>query len=206
MPTRYLFIDEAGNLDFSASGSKLFVFVCLTGEWRASGLLRLHGLRKDMLRRGLDIEYFHASENKQDVRSEVFRALHESHVAGKLVTLVVDKSSVPLEEREPGAFYTKFLRLTISHAIEPCGDDHVIITDSIPIQKKRRAIEKALRRALAETHARTMIYHHASKSHLELQCADYFGWAIWRYLTKGEPLLGKIPVAIQSSIFRWPGT
>lgn len=206
MPTRYLFIDEAGNLDFSASGSKLFVFACLTGEWRASGLLRLHRLRKDMLRRGLDIEYFHASENKQDVRTEVFRALHESHVAGKIVALVIDKSSVPLDERDPGAFYTRFLRLTIRHSIEPGEGDHVIITDSIPIQKKRRAIEKALRGALAETHARTMIYHHASKSHLELQCADYFGWAIWRYLTQSEPLHGKIPVAIQSNILRWPGT
>ncbi|MDP4659027.1 MAG: DUF3800 domain-containing protein [Opitutales bacterium] len=204
MPTRYLFIDEAGNLDFTMSGSKLFVFICLTGDWRASGLLRLHGLRQDMLRRGLDIEYFHASENKQDVRTEVFRALHESHVAGKIVALVVEKAAVPLAEREPGVFYTKFLRHTISHVIEHAEGEHVIITDSIPIQKKRRAIEKALRSALAETHARTMIYHHASKSHLELQCADYFGWAIWRYLTKSELLIGRIPVAIQSTILRWP--
>ena len=204
MPTRYLFIDEAGNLDFTMSGSKLFVFICLTGDWRASGLLRLHGLRQDMLRRGLDIEYFHASENKQDVRTEVFRALHESHVAGKIVALVVEKAAVPLAEREPVVFYTKFLRHTISHVIEHAEGEHVIITDSIPIQKKRRAIEKALRSALAETHARTMIYHHASKSHLELQCADYFGWAIWRYLTKSELLIGRIPVAIQSTILRWP--
>lgn len=204
MPTRYLFVDEAGNLDFSAAGSKLFIFVCLAGEWRASGLLRLHMLRRDMLRRGLDIEYFHASENMQDVRAEVFKALHESHVAGKLAALVVEKSLVPLEEREPGVFYTKFLRVAISHAIEPCGGDHVIVTDSIPIQKKRRAIEKALRSALSETHARTRIYHHASKSHLELQCADYLGWAIWRYLTKNEPLDGRIPVAMQSAIRRWP--
>lgn len=204
MPTSYLFIDEAGNLDFSTSGSHLFIFICLTGEWRASGLLRLHGLRQDMLRRGLDIEYFHASENKQDVRTEVFRALHESHVAGKIVALVIEKSAVSLAERDPGVFYAKFLRHTISHVLERSEGEHVIITDTIPIQKKRRAIEKALRGALVEPHARTMIYHHASKSHLELQCADYFGWAIWRHLTKSEPLDGRIPAAIRSTILHWP--
>jgi hypothetical protein len=204
MTTNFLFIDEAGNLDFSAAGSELFLFICLTGEWRAAGLLGLHGLRQDMLRRGLDIEYFHASENKPDVRTEVFRALHQSHVSGKLVALVIRKSTVPLAERDPGAFYTKFLRLAIGKAIEPSEGEHVIITDSIPIQKKRRAVEKALRSALAETHARTMIYHHASKSHLELQCADYFGWALWRHLTRGESLRERIPVAIRPTILSWP--
>ena len=72
------------------------------------------------------------------------------------------------------------------------------------IQKKRKAVEKALRGVLAETRVKSKIYHHASKSHLELQCVDYFGWAIWRHLTKGETLDDKIPKAIQSTILRWP--
>lgn len=204
MATRYLFIDEAGNLDFSTSGSRLFIFICLVGELRASGFLRLHGLRKDLLRRGWDIEYFHASENKPGVREEVFGALRDSYVTGEAVALVIDKSSVPEANREAGAFYAKFLGLAIGQAVADKEAEHVIITDSIPIQKKRKAVEKALRGVLAETHARSQIYHHASKSHLELQCADYFGWAIWRHLTKGEPLEDRIPRAIQSKILRWP--
>jgi hypothetical protein len=204
MTTRYLFIDEAGNLDFSPSGSKLYVFICLSGELRASGLLRLHGLRKDMLRRGWDIEYFHASENKPDVRRAVFEALRESHVTGETVALVIDKAFVPENERDAGVFYAKFLAQAIGHATAGAADDHVIVTDSIPIQKKRRAVEKALRAVLAETHVRTKIYHHAAKSHWELQCVDYFGWAIWRHLTKGETLDDKIPKAIHSKILRWP--
>jgi hypothetical protein len=204
MTTRYLFIDEAGNLDFSPSGSKLFIFICLSGELRASGLLRLHGLRKDMLRRGWDIEYFHASENKPDVRREVFEALRDSHVAGEAVALVVHKASVPENDRDAGTFYAKFLALAISHAVTGAGEEHIIVTDSIPIQKKRKAVEKALRGVLAESHVKSKIYHHASKSHLELQCVDYLGWAIWRHLTKGETLEDKIPKAIQSTILRWP--
>jgi hypothetical protein len=204
MTTRYLFIDEAGNLDFSPSGSKLFIFICLTGELRASGLLRLHGLRKDMLSRGWDIEYFHASENKPGVRSEVFEALRDCHVTGKVVALAVEKSAVPADERDAGAFYAKFLALAIGHSVARANEEHVIITDSIPIQKKRKAVEKALRGVVAETLTRTRIYHHASKSHLELQCVDYFGWAIWRHLTKGEPLGDRIPEAIESTILRWP--
>ncbi len=205
MTTRYLFIDEAGNLDFSPSGSKLFIFICLAGELRASGFLGLNALRKDLLRRGWDIAYFHASENKPDVRREVFEALREAHVAGEAVAFVIDKVSVPETEREAGIFYAKFLALAINHAISGAGEEYVIVTDSIPIQKKRKAVEKALRGVVAETHAKTKIYHHASKSHLELQCADYFGWAIWRHLTKGDTLDDKIPIAIQSKILRWPG-
>ena len=204
MTTRYLFIDEAGNLDFSPSGSKLFIFICLTGELRASGLLRLHGLRKDMLSRGWDIEYFHASENKPGVRSEVFEALRDCHVTGKVLALAIEKSAVPVDERDAGAFYAKFLALAIGHSVAKADEENVIITDSIPIQKKRKAVEKALRGVVAEPHTRTRIYHHASKSHLELQCVDYFGWAVWRHLTKGEPLRDRIPEAIGSTILRWP--
>ena len=204
MTTRYLFIDEAGNLDFSPSGSRLFIFTCLTGELRASGLLRLHGLRKDLLRRGWDIEYFHASENKPGVRSEVFEALRDCHVTGSLVALAVEKSAVPADERDAGAFYAKFLALAIGHSAAIADEGHVIITDSIPIQKKRKGVEKALRGVVAESHKRTRIYHHASKSHLELQCVDYFGWAIWRHLTKGESLKERIPEAIGATILRWP--
>lgn len=204
MMTRYLFIDEAGNLDFSPSGSRLFIFICMTGELRASGLLRLHGLRKDLLRRGWDIEYFHASENKPGVRSEVFEALRDCHVTGSLVALAVEKSAVPADGRDAGAFYAKFLALAIGHSAAIADEEHVIITDSIPIQKKRKGVEKALRGVVAESHKRTRIYHHASKSHLELQCVDYFGWAIWRHLTKGESLKERIPEAIGATILRWP--
>lgn len=205
MTTRYLYIDEAGNLDFSPAGSKLFIFVCLTGDLRAAGLLRLHTLRKDMLSRGWDIEYFHASENKPSVRREVFEALRDSHVIGEVIALVIDKASVPEAERDAGAFYAKFLALAITHAVTG-SEEHVIITDSMPIQKKRKAVEKALRVVLAETHGKSRIYHHASKSHMELQCVDYFGWAIWRYLTKGEALDDRIPKALRSAILRWPSS
>lgn len=191
-------------MDFSPSGSRLFIFTCLTGELRASGLLRLHGLRKDLLRRGWDIEYFHASENKPGVRSEVFEALRDCHVTGSLVALAVEKSAVPADERDAGAFYAKFLALAIGHSAAIADEGHVIITDSIPIQKKRKGVEKALRGVVAESHKRTRIYHHASKSHLELQCVDYFGWAIWRHLTKGESLKERIPEAIGATILRWP--
>jgi PAS domain S-box-containing protein len=142
----------------------------------------------------------------QDItaRRTAEQALRESHVTGETVALVIDKAFVPENERDAGVFYAKFLAQAIGHATAGAADDHVIVTDSIPIQKKRRAVEKALRAVLAETHVRTKIYHHAAKSHLELQCVDYFGWAIWRHLTKGETHDDKIPKAIHSKILRWP--
>lgn len=52
----------------------------------------------------------------------------------------------------------------------------------IPMQKKKKAIEKALKLTLAEKMPKIpyMIYHHTSKSNEYLQFVDYVNWAIFR--------------------------
>jgi hypothetical protein len=65
----------------------------------------------------------------------------------------------------------------------------VIVTDRIPINKKRAAVEKTIKHTLSEILPKEVsyaIYHHDSKSHYMLQVADYCNWAILRKWNNGE--------------------
>ncbi|WP_448508115.1 DUF3800 domain-containing protein, partial [Immundisolibacter sp.] len=68
-------------------------------------------------------------------------------------------------------------------------DEVIVITDTIPIQKKRQAVEKAIKGALSAmlpAGMRYRILHHASRSHYGLQVADYCNWAVFRKWQKGS--------------------
>ena len=62
----------------------------------------------------------------------------------------------------------------------------IVITDAIPINKKRKAVEKAVRTTLARMLPPGMNYrilHHQSRSHYGLQVADY---CCWRFFGSGR--------------------
>jgi len=59
----------------------------------------------------------------------------------------------------------------------------IVFTDRIPVQRKRGAVEKAVKQALAAIlpiGTRYRVFHHDSKSNYDLQLADYCIWAMYR--------------------------
>jgi hypothetical protein len=57
------------------------------------------------------------------------------------------------------------------------------------VQKKRRAVEKAVKITLAKRlpkGVRYRIYHHDSKSNFDLQIVDYCNWAVYRKWDRGD--------------------
>jgi hypothetical protein len=204
----YVFIDESGDLDFGAAGSAHFQLVCVIGQLTDGQVLGLQRLRRRLLRDGHDIEYFHATVNKSAVRAEVYRVLTDTATPAKILALVITKARVAEDDRNPWDFYAKYLSLAIaqSQAWIPLADP-VIITDSLPIRKKREGIIKALKQGLTQetrTETPVPVYHHASKAHFDLQAVDYFGWAIWRNLSRGESLDGRLPLGTEMKIVYWP--
>ena len=68
-------------------------------------------------------------------------------------------------------------------------EEMIVITDTIPVNRKRRAVEKAIQSALAALQpVKYRILHHQSRSHYGLQIADYCCWALFRKWQKGESL------------------
>lgn len=73
----YIFIDEAGNFDFTPTGTKYFVLTAVSTMTPLKNRECFLRLRYNLLENGINIEYFHASEEKQDVRNLVFEAIKE---------------------------------------------------------------------------------------------------------------------------------
>jgi len=189
----YFFIDEGGNFDFSPSGTKYFTLSCLS-KWRPFHACKdLISLKYDLIEKGMDLEYFHASDDKQATRDQVFEIIEKHLYDVQLDTLVVEKRKTNPSIRPEDKFYPKMFIYLLDYAIGHYKlediTELIIFTDSIPNKKKRKAIEKAIKMALAKKYKgkfRYRIYHHTSKSNFDLQIVDYMNWAVYRKWDSGD--------------------
>lgn len=190
MPTLYIFLDEGGNFDFSPKGSTYFTLTCVSLYRPFKLHTDLDTYKYDLIEHRLipriEMEYFHCADDNKYVRGKVFSMLANSVPHGSVDSVVVEKRKTGPAIQLPEKFYPKMLGYLLRYAVDKASrgvGEVVVITDSLPIAKKRKAIEKAVKTVLASmlpsgTPYRVM--HHASRAHYGLQIADYFNWAIYR--------------------------
>ncbi len=189
----YLFLDEGGNFDFSPTGTRYFILTSVATRRPFPAQASLDNYKHDCLEFGLDTEYFHCSDDNTRVRRKVFELIARHLDSLRIDCLIVEKPKIEPALRDDKRFYPEMLgyllRDVIPREISNGVDEVIVITDTIPIQKKRQAIEKAIKGALAKmlpVGMRYRILHHASRSHYGLQIADYCNWAVFRKWQKGE--------------------
>ncbi len=189
----YLFLDEGGNFDFSSTGTRYFVMssVAMRRPFPAHG--PLDGYKHDCLEYGLDTEYFHCADDNTHVRRKVFELIAGHLGSLRIDSLIVEKAKTGSALRADEAFYPKMLGYLLRYVVERevinGVEELIVITDTIPVQKKRKAVEKAIKTVLADmlpAGIRYRILHHASRSHYGLQVADYCNWAVFRKWQSGE--------------------
>jgi len=186
MATLHTFLDEAGTLDFSRKSSKYYVFtVVWTYEPKplADNLTRL---RFDLLKQGHDISGFHAYEDNWINRQAVLSTI-VSDDSWRYAAVVVEKAKVNPSLRKPHVFYPKFatmpLKFVLKGQIRPDTTTCMIITDTIPVNKHKKSVEKAIKMSCRSELPPTIpfhCYHHPSVSNKWLQVADYCCWAVQR--------------------------
>ncbi|MHB8809104.1 MAG: DUF3800 domain-containing protein [Desulfobulbaceae bacterium] len=182
----YIFLDEGGNFDFSTRGTKYFTLTSVLKRRPFNIYGQLTELRFDLIENGLDIEYFHAAEDKQLVRDRVFEVIRANVDRLMVDSVVVEKRKTGPALQPPEKFYPRMLGYLLRYVVERIRGDYselIVITDVIPVEKKRKAIEKAVKQTLSSMLPDRITYrvlHHASKSSSSLQVADYFNWAIFR--------------------------
>lgn len=207
----YIFLDEGGNLDFTPTGTKYFTLTCVSArrpfQWDAG----LTDVRYDLLESGLDLDHFHATEDKQKVRDRVFAVIQQSLDHVRVDSVIVEKAKTYPEVKEDRVFYPQMMGYLLKFVLKRLPwetDETIVITDRIPINKKRQLIEKSVKETLAEmlqTGKKYRVLHHESKSCYGLQVADYFNWAIYRAWENGDRRsLSLVEQAVQSQfdIFR----
>lgn len=189
----YLFLDEGGNLDFSLNGTKYFTLTSITKERPFYAFSDLTDLKYDFIEKGVALEYFHASEDRQLVRDEVFNIINKHFKNSEIDSLVVEKRKTRPESKKEIVFYPVLLGALLNIIFKRFKLDNykklIIFTDSIPVNKKRETVEKSIKLVLSKVLPKDFEYsilHHSSKSNFDLQIADYCNWAIYRKWDKGD--------------------
>lgn len=186
MPTLHVHLDESGDLSFRPTGTRYYVFAAAWTYDPAPLARELTALRFSLLKRGHNIEAFHAAEDKQAHRDAVVELLRQ-HEAWRFAALVVEKAKVYPTLREPHRFYPRFasmvLRFVFRGRVEPGTETVLIFTDALPVKRDRDAAEKAIKQACREALDRGVrfeAYHHRRASNAWIQAVDYCSWAVFR--------------------------
>jgi len=183
----YVFLDEAGDFNFSVTGTKFFTFTTITKTRPFPWDTPLISLKYDLIEVGLDIEYFHAAEDRQAVRDKVFTIIGNNLGNFRIDSLVIEKRKTGPTLQVLEKFYPRMIGYLLRYVLDPKNlkdfSEVIVITDSIPVSRKREAVEKAVKQTLSKmlpTSTKYRVLHHASKSCVGLQIADYCNWAIFR--------------------------
>jgi hypothetical protein len=202
--TLYIFVDEAGDMDFSQKGSKHYMFNFLVKRRPFNLHEYISNYRYTLLERNLDpfidkrldIESFHACEDNKYIREELFNIISTfDKVAVKTYSYALEKPKVsPEKRREKDQFYIDNLSYAIQRLLDKLGIDKnfIVITDRLPVRQNKRKQVGALKKGIKEylksknLKIRYDIFHHCSASSANLQIVDYISWAIFRKFEHGD--------------------
>lgn len=197
--TLFLFLDESGNLDFSLKGSRYWSLTAFCTFHPSQDKEKFLDLLYSLADGGKGQEYFHATEDKQAVRDEVFKLIrdlgdgHEIHsviaekrkAAPSLYRATVEKKGRTIPVRDETGLYRVVCKALLKYVFG-CSrferaEKVVAILSSLFTKDKHETIRKALSMELkGQAKIPFQIYFHENKSDLNCQLADYCGWAIAR--------------------------
>ena len=208
----YIFLDEGGELNFRSNGSKYFTLTGILTRRPFALDPVLTNLRFDLIEKGLELEEFHATVNTQDTRNRVFASIKGQLSMIRADSVIVEKRKTHPTVQEPERFYPEMLGHLLKHTVREESLDKqrevIVVTDVLPVNKKRKAVEKAVKKTLKRmlpSGVKHRVMHHDSRSCCGLQVADYVNWAIYRKWKDGDERSYKIvKPAIKSefAIFR----
>jgi hypothetical protein len=189
----YIFLDEGGNLDFSLNGTKYFTITSVTKERPFYAFSDLTDLKYDFIEQGVELEYFHASEDRQQVRNEVFKTINKHFKNTEIDSLIVEKRKINSDFYSEIKFYPLMLGCLLDVVLKRFDLNNyykiLIFTDAIPVKSKKKAVEKSIKKILSNILPESIEYsimHHSSKSNFDLQITDYCNWAIYRKWDKND--------------------
>ena len=191
MSTLHVCLDEAGDLSFTPKGSKYYLFAA-AWTYDPYPLARaLTDLRYSLLKQGHNLDSFHATEDKQANRDAVVTSL-TAHEGWNFAGLVVEKRKLNPSIREPEVFYPKFagmlLAFVLKGRVKPGASRVLAFTDTLPIKRKRDAVEKAFKETCRKHLPKTPfeMYHHPRQSNCWIQAADYCCWSLQRKCERAD--------------------
>lgn len=187
--TLYVFLDESGDMVYSDKGSDHFVLSAVYTETPCHSAAQLQDLKYELLAAGsLDLE-FHATENSKGTRRRVAEKIRNLPNI-KVHTLWIDKRYTAPALQDPVALFSLFGRAMgkwIATVVAKNHDQVVMVFDSVLTGKQQDAFKAAVKPQLKQLPVPFRLVFHPVKSDLNGQIADYFSWAWFRHLERGDP-------------------
>lgn len=188
----YLYIDEAGDLNFKGNGTKHFIMTGVVTQRPFGTCIDLMKKHYDLIESEDISGCFHASEDRQHVRESVFETIEKDIHCFTGYSAIADKAVF-----EPGVtprdVYQSVFGVLISLIAgnEPLQRYHkiIVITDDIPHAAKKGDIRAGLKSHLKHglpDRVRYRLIHQRSEGDFNLQIADYFCWARFREVERGD--------------------
>jgi hypothetical protein len=188
----FVFADEAGDFNFSRHHRASKYFIVCTVTMTACDIAHdLLALRRELAWHKKPVgDYFHATEDKQEVRDAVFQVLrrHPFHIHAQ----IMEKSKAQPQIRssdarfyQHGWFYV--LRFGTSNHI-PAGSELLVTAASVQTKRKQAAFTAAVNDVVQQTIRGTRWATHFCPCAVDpcLQVADYCTWAIQRKWERNE--------------------
>lgn len=191
MADRYVFSDEAGNFDFSRNpgASRYFILGTVAASDCQVGddLLQL---RRELGWRGVHLDrVFHATEDPQAVRDDVFEVLRRGDF--RIDATILEKSKAQPHLQEERALYKMAWYLHFKHVaptVATSSDRMFVIASSLGTKKKRAnfhtAVDDVVQQVSPCSSHRVAFWPAASDPCL--QVVDYCVWAIQRKWERGD--------------------
>jgi hypothetical protein len=184
MADRYVFADEAGNFDFSrGSGASRYFILCTVESSHCEVGDALLALRRDLGWRGLHLDrVFHATQDPQTVRDEVFALLADTDFA--VDATILEKCKAQPHLRDEAQLYKMAWYLHFKHLARRMNssDRLFVAASSLGTKKARGALHSAVDdvvRQLSPCRSHRVAFWPADSDPC-LQVADYCTWAIQR--------------------------
>jgi hypothetical protein len=188
---RYVFADEAGNFDFSLNSGASRYFVLCTATMAACAVGdELLALRRALGWKGLHLDsVFHATEDPQAVRDEVFDLLQSADFRVDATIFEKRKALPRLQQERP--FYKLAWYLHFKHVapqIASRSDRLFVTAASLGTKKKRRLFHVAVDDVVDQVSPcrSHRVAFWPVDSDPCLQVADYCTWAIQRKWERGD--------------------
>lgn len=188
--TLFVFVDESGNLDFSPNGTAYYVLAAVATTDPLFSASELQKLKYEYLKNGdMDIEFFHASEDRQFVRDRVISTIKGLQDKIHVHYIHAQKNKTNPALQNPAAFYAKLGSVLSKFIIQYKSEGFskvIIIFDKCLRGKEQKAFLKEVKPELKQLGKPYQIYFHRTLSDFNGQIADYFAWSKYVFLEREE--------------------
>lgn len=186
---RYGFLDEAGDVGYSAGASGKFIVAVIVVGNRDRLRKAVSRTRKALDRQRLDLSELRASDSSPDVTQKLLT--FAAQIGFDAVAVVIDKGKFPRPQDSEDLYRYACVR-TVREALERFGPLDLTVDRRYTKMSLRDRLDRMLTSESKNLGITLNIRHEDSKKEHLLQIADALAWTLFQKYERGDETLWKV--------------